>query len=280
MAPPESHSTAPTLPEVGVSYPFKIGKSLRNPRTSRDFLALKYMHIPDKVSLSEPATLRREQDTCQVQMPTTDGDSSVVFEGPCRSPNPRRESTFGDYMLIFVNGEVWLERAGDYFQNMRATDGARNEGPRMEYPEGGGLEEEDEVARDGDSWMGGGADDDEEGGSPITPEEDGVMVGEEGNGGRFGGKGVGGMAGVGGNAGLGRMVSAGRVGLKSVAGKSVAGKGPSNVSGASGRRRGRDDEEDEDDGGSTSDDDEDDSDDSESDSDSDGSFTEESSEEE
>lgn len=188
-----------------------------------------------------------------------------------------------------------LEKAHDYFQNIRPVDTARTDKPKLEYPV---LEEEDDPERDPDSWF--APDDGDASGSPITPEEDTVMEDRETNG-------VGGVSRTAGKSTSpptiksqqGRkMVSAGKVSgakvdsggiavattvaVKSVATKSVAGKGLMTGSRSTGSTRGDEKEEDDDDddeAGSSSDDD--DSDDSDSDSDSDGSgeYTDQSSDE-
>lgn len=264
-------------PELGVRHPFKIGKSLKNPRDSRHMLALKFMHIPDKVALSQPGTLSRTANECVVQLPTADGASSVHFTG---TRFTRPDSSVHDYVLVFVDGKIWLERTADYFY-IRALDTANSIRPPPELP--APMDEDDGP----DSW-------DPASGSPITPEDDLSMEPEipPVHPPRTAGKSTPPM----GSRPRGKFITGGRLdnakpgfnsspttAAKSVGTKSLAGKGLSNANGPVGRRRPADDDDDDDDdkGSDGSSSEEDDSDDSDSDSDSDSAdYTDRSSDEE
>lgn len=136
-----------TTPKLGVSYPLRIGKTLRS--ASRSLLSLKFTHVPNNTDLAAPGSLTRAHDKCSVAIPTRDGHA-VVFSGA-------RASTTAvvEYALVFANGCMWLERADDVFPGMRPSlvDAAPVPPPLP-----------DNVRGDPDSWMV------EESGSPITTE--------------------------------------------------------------------------------------------------------------
>lgn len=266
-------SSAPApcaTPSPGVSYPLKIGKSLRARRgaratPARDLLAVRFTHVPESAALNLPGSICRNDDKCTVQLPTQDG-SAVQFNGHRRS----HMANVNDYVLIFANGCMWLERTSDMFYGMRPVN-MSDDRPPPNIPHPG----HDDVRADPDSWMSGA---DDESGSPITPESNGADSMEDPDPAppsRVAGKSTPGsterklVSGFRSSKPAEMMRTTAPVASKSVAGKSVAGKGPSNTNGSVGRRR-PDDDDDNSDGndGSSSDEDDSDSEDSDSDSDS------------
>ncbi|CDF41075.1 unnamed protein product [Chondrus crispus] len=146
-------------PKLGVRYPFKIGKSLKTNHASRDMLALTFSLIPQKATLSQPAVLTPHKDTCLVQLPTADRASSVHFSGTRRRHG---DSSVHDYLLVLVDGKIWLEKASDLFYSIRPTDSHLTR-PPPEYPA------EPHHDSSPESWR-------PDSGSPITPEDDAAAM--------------------------------------------------------------------------------------------------------
>lgn len=153
-------------PTLGVAYPFKIGKSLRVRRstssTPRELLSLKFTHMPSTASLQSVGALSRTGDKLNVRVPTHEAaadEKAITFQGVRRTTH--ENATVGDYVLVFVNGAMWLERANDTFVGIKPIRGSETWSDQVSEME------LDDLRADPDSWTGGGDDDS---GSPITPE--------------------------------------------------------------------------------------------------------------
>lgn len=152
-------------PSLGVSYPLKIGSTLRAQSTStnesRKFLALKFPHIPDGTQTNMWGQMTLNDDKFTVNLPATDdtSTSTQVFSGP-RKPHVAK-SHMSEYLLIFHDGNFWLEQLADYAHFLR-HDGTIGEA--IETNE----HAQNDIAADPDSWMMTGQD---LSGSSITAEK-------------------------------------------------------------------------------------------------------------
>lgn len=86
----------------------------------------------------------------------------MQFAGTRSTPKP--DSVVNDYVLVLVDGVMWLERTSDCFVTLRAVDASANR-PAPPYPS---SPEQDDPLQDPDSWMPGA----DVSGTPITPEDD------------------------------------------------------------------------------------------------------------
>lgn len=148
-------------PALGVAHPLKIGKTLRSsgPKT-RNFLALKFPHIPDGTDTSARGQITRADGKFTVELPTADGESTQVFSGQRKVQ--MTDSRMSEFVLVFYDGTFWLERIADYGNFLR-HDGLSSEPMDVEQPP------EDSLSEYPDSWL---MNPDDLSGSPITPEED------------------------------------------------------------------------------------------------------------
>lgn len=151
------------MPTLGVAHPIRIGKSLRQASSGAySILALKFPHIMDDTDTNAMGTITRCDDKLTVELPTIDGNSTNVFSGLRKVEEPK--SGEADYILVFYDGEYWLERIADYGHFLR-YDGTSSEPMDVEQEPGNRFLERP------DSWMSpvGSLS-----GSPVTPERNSV----------------------------------------------------------------------------------------------------------
>ena len=258
-----------THPQIDIPYTLRCGRSMRSrPGEAREHYAVKFAHIPERTDLAQPGVIRREGEKLSLYLKQDDG-ANVRFAG--LRGEQKHASALSDYLLVFCDGQVWLERVADTFYNLK-PDTSKNGVPVPSVPPSPASEYS--AHRDPDSWMM----PEDASSSPITPEGD-LPEDHSASNGQGGANGVNGTAGkstVNRISGGGKMVSAGRRRYdssnspplrgavtkctkrqqqQSVARKTVANKGPSpQTVSSSPKNRTKDDDDDDDDSSGSSED--------------------------
>lgn len=114
-------------PEPGREYPIKLGASMFSSDAGgggvdgngKAYFACHAAHMPE-VSASAGALLRQD-DTLSLRVPTTSsGDTGVRLTGTRRQPS---SSAMSEYIFMFKDGCIYVERIADSFANIRSQPG-------------------------------------------------------------------------------------------------------------------------------------------------------------
>lgn len=124
--------------------------------TSRDHLALRFQNLPDKIDIARPGTIRRDGDKVYLHLPA-DESKGIKLCGTRLT-----QSALSEYLLIFHDDVLYLERLSAIYCNVRPEDGGRTTDPPNVPPN-------PPVLHDIDPWTAAPASV-----SPVTQEDDGA----------------------------------------------------------------------------------------------------------
>lgn len=103
------------MPDSGVRYPVRLGRSITN--VSYHHFAMRFAHLPDSLSSTAAGVARVEDDAINVVLPQDDG-TGCAMDGRRVSQGNQK---LADYMLVFHDGVIWLERLSASYHNVRVS---------------------------------------------------------------------------------------------------------------------------------------------------------------